>query len=300
MIQDEQEAIKYLISIRWGKMASCPHCDNSKAYFIENGKRFKCANKLCYKKFSVTTKTLMESTNIPLSLWIKSAELFVTKRGEVEVWDIEKAIGVKKMTAAYMKDKFEMSWKYVLKEAEKEELIKDLFVGLINLYDKYQSTKRVTVLTDVNDISDIRQYRKVEAYTKYILRRYHWIKTNQFSETDIITETFLYMADNGIKEYNDESIAFLIRKTTNRLWMDWVYSHPNTYEYFLSYQREYQRKARLNLQECYLNNKLKRRFPDKMMSEISSDTQLQKIQKERIIEFRNKYKLMEEFNSHFD
>jgi transposase-like protein len=53
---DEKTCRDYLIKERWNGVITCPYCKHEKAYVIENGKRFKCASKACYKKFSVTSR----------------------------------------------------------------------------------------------------------------------------------------------------------------------------------------------------------------------------------------------------
>src|SRR5258707_8212986 len=76
---DEQEAYKFLQSIRWEGGIICPHCKNKGAVFIEaeNGNRktrtgkvtfrriWRCHN--CKKQFSVLVGTIFEDSHIPLS-----------------------------------------------------------------------------------------------------------------------------------------------------------------------------------------------------------------------------------------
>ena len=72
---DEKTCRDYLIKERWNGVITCPYCGHEKAYVIENGKRFKCASKLCYKKFSVTVGTIFEASNIPLNKWFMAGYL---------------------------------------------------------------------------------------------------------------------------------------------------------------------------------------------------------------------------------
>lgn len=78
---DDDSARKYFSHIRWGQWAECPFCGNKRAYFIENGKRYKCANKECYKKFSCTVKTVLECTNLSYDKWLKIIFLYAKTRG---------------------------------------------------------------------------------------------------------------------------------------------------------------------------------------------------------------------------
>jgi len=108
------------------------------------------------------------------------------------------------------------------------------------------------------------------------------------------------MADNDIKEYNGTSVTFYIRKMTDKLWKEWVMAHSKTREYWRAYYKNWQREARLNLKPYYLIQKLKRQYPEKTRSELWSDATLLIKKKESIRQFREKFNLLEGFNSHFD
>jgi hypothetical protein len=45
-----------------------PFCGCEKYYVIEGGKRYKCANNECYKKYSATVGTIFENSKISLSV----------------------------------------------------------------------------------------------------------------------------------------------------------------------------------------------------------------------------------------
>ena len=56
---DEKTCREYLANNRWeGGKAVCPYCGHGKCYVIENGERYKCANKECFKRFHVTVGTI--------------------------------------------------------------------------------------------------------------------------------------------------------------------------------------------------------------------------------------------------
>jgi hypothetical protein len=84
------------------------------------------------------------------------------------------------------------------------------------------------------------------------------------------------------------------------MWMKWVYAHPNTHEYYLSYWREWGKNARLNLKPTYINKLIKEKNPHMTASEIASNKKMQEEQRLRTAEFRKKNNLLDDFNSHFD
>jgi transposase-like protein len=83
-ITTEASAYKYLEEARWGDEVACPHCGaESGHYFLtpKNGisrktssgkqsqrRMWKCS--ACRKAFSVTTKTIMHGSHVPLRTWL--------------------------------------------------------------------------------------------------------------------------------------------------------------------------------------------------------------------------------------
>lgn len=63
---DEESCKKYLIDIIHEGNVECPYCRHYKSYNIEKKHRYKCANSKCFKKFTLTTGTLIHASNIPL------------------------------------------------------------------------------------------------------------------------------------------------------------------------------------------------------------------------------------------
>jgi ISXO2-like transposase domain/Transposase zinc-ribbon domain len=99
---DEKSCRDYLIKERWNGVITCPYCGFEKAYVIENGKRFKCASKLCYKKFSVTVGTIFEASNIPLNKWFMACYLVNAHKKGISSYQLAKDIGTSQKTAWFM------------------------------------------------------------------------------------------------------------------------------------------------------------------------------------------------------
>lgn len=66
LIPDNEAARLFLIKVRWKGVPICPYCKFHITYSIEKGKRLKCANDECYKKFSAITGSIFESCNMPI------------------------------------------------------------------------------------------------------------------------------------------------------------------------------------------------------------------------------------------
>lgn len=101
--KDEAACRDFLVQQRWNVEPICPYCGHRKSYKIEGGKRFKCANQICYKKYSVTVGTIFEASNIPLSTWFPAVYYIAVshKRGISSV-QLAKDLGVTQKTAWFM------------------------------------------------------------------------------------------------------------------------------------------------------------------------------------------------------
>lgn len=99
----EQVCREYLAKIRWndGK-PKCPFCGWDKCYVIEGGKKYKCANNTCYKKFSVTVGTIFEASNIPLSKWFMAVYLVSAHKKGISSYQLAKDIGIAQKSAWFM------------------------------------------------------------------------------------------------------------------------------------------------------------------------------------------------------
>ena len=74
-MRDEKTCREYLIQQRCNGKPVCPHCGCDRSYIIENGKKIRCANKECYKKYSCAVGTIFECSKIPLTKWFTAIYL---------------------------------------------------------------------------------------------------------------------------------------------------------------------------------------------------------------------------------
>jgi transposase-like protein len=88
------EARVWLEEMRWRRGRICPHCGAEKSYCIKAKPGFyRCGNPACRKDFSVTTRTLMERSHIPLHKWL-IAFYFMASGFTVRVEDLRSALGL--------------------------------------------------------------------------------------------------------------------------------------------------------------------------------------------------------------
>jgi transposase-like protein len=99
---DDNACRQFLVQQRWNGSPECPYCGSSKWYSIENGKRFKCGNKECYKKYSVTVGTVFEASNIPLTTWFPAMYIIASHKKGISSVQLAKDLGVTQKTAWFM------------------------------------------------------------------------------------------------------------------------------------------------------------------------------------------------------
>lgn len=99
---DEQKCRDFLVQQRWSGCPTCPYCGSQKWYSIEDGKRFKCGNKECYKKYSVTVGTVFHASNIPLTTWFPAMYIISSHKKGISSVQLAKDLGVTQKTAWFM------------------------------------------------------------------------------------------------------------------------------------------------------------------------------------------------------
>jgi transposase-like protein len=99
---DEQACREFLVQHRWGGKPVCPYCGCNRSYRIENGKRFKCANNKCHKKYSVTVGTVAEDTNISLRVWFAAVYLLSAHKKGISSIQLGKDVGIAQKTAWFV------------------------------------------------------------------------------------------------------------------------------------------------------------------------------------------------------
>ncbi|GGI23655.1 IS1595 family transposase [Pedobacter mendelii] len=98
--KDEQICVKYLEYHLWGDTPSCPHCGCTNAYKTNRG--YKCSDKHCHKKFTVTSGTIYRHTKVSLRTWLSAMYLTTSFKKGISSLQLAKMIGVSDKTAWFM------------------------------------------------------------------------------------------------------------------------------------------------------------------------------------------------------
>lgn len=100
--KDDATCRAYLEEMIWGGNPVCPHCAQDRIYRFKDGKTFKCADKQCNKKFTVTVGTIFDSCKIKLVKWFMAMYYVSNHNKGISSYQLAKHIGVTQKTAWYM------------------------------------------------------------------------------------------------------------------------------------------------------------------------------------------------------
>lgn len=98
--KEDEVCKKYLAVQRWGGEPECPHCGCDKCYTTNRG--FKCSDKECHKKFTVTTGTIFENSKISLRLWFAAMYLVTAHKKGISSLQLSRDLNVTQKTAWFM------------------------------------------------------------------------------------------------------------------------------------------------------------------------------------------------------
>ena len=100
---DDTAARKVLEGILWPEGPVCPHCGTvDKAYATKREGVFRCASAECRKDFTVTMKTVMERSHIPLHKWMLAFHLFTASKKGFSAAQLERTLGITYRSAWFM------------------------------------------------------------------------------------------------------------------------------------------------------------------------------------------------------
>lgn len=98
----EEKCREYLEQQRWNGTPACPFCGSINVHRFPNGKIFKCREKGCRSKFSVTVGTIYENTKIPLTKWFLATYILSVHSKGISSLQLASWLGVTQKTAWHL------------------------------------------------------------------------------------------------------------------------------------------------------------------------------------------------------
>lgn len=98
--KDEEVGRAYLEQQRWGGTPACPFCGVINPYRTNRG--FKCREKTCGKKFSVTVGTVFENSKISFRNWFGAMYLLLSSKKGISSLQLSRQLGITQKTAWFV------------------------------------------------------------------------------------------------------------------------------------------------------------------------------------------------------
>jgi transposase-like protein len=98
--RDDDVCRAYLEQQRWGGTPACPFCGVVDPYRTNRG--FKCREKSCGKKFSVTVGTVYENSKIPLRTWFAAIYLCTSSKKGISSLQASRQLGITQKSAWFL------------------------------------------------------------------------------------------------------------------------------------------------------------------------------------------------------
>lgn len=94
---NETDCIEYLEKIRWGHIPVCPYCNSKNSTPLNGENRHHCNT--CNTSFSVTVKTILHRSHLPLQKWFLAICLLLNAKKGISARQLAREIRVNKDTA---------------------------------------------------------------------------------------------------------------------------------------------------------------------------------------------------------
>lgn len=94
----EEKCVQYLIDVRWPNGFTCP-CGGQE-YWIASRRRLKC--KSCNSMASITSGTLFDQSNKPLSHWFRAIWWMIAQKSGVSAVGLQKVLGIGSYKTAWI------------------------------------------------------------------------------------------------------------------------------------------------------------------------------------------------------
>jgi len=101
--QSEEAARQWFETLRWPDGVVCPHCGSiGRAYARSKSGLYRCAEKECRKDFTVKTKSVLESSHIPLRLWAQAFTLLCSSKKGMSAHQVHRTLKITYKSAWFL------------------------------------------------------------------------------------------------------------------------------------------------------------------------------------------------------
>src|SRR6202790_1230283 len=104
-------ALAYMVKLRWPKGIVCPTCGRTDARFLENQKKWQCKSVHAKRQFTVKVGTIFEDSPISLEKWLTAVWMICNCKNGVSSYEVARAIGVTQKSAWFMMHRIRLAMK---------------------------------------------------------------------------------------------------------------------------------------------------------------------------------------------
>ena len=113
MFPDDATAERWFAEQRWAEGPHCPYCGSTS---VQSGAKHKtmpdrCREKECAKRFSVRTKTPMESSKLGFQVWAIALYQVTTNLKGVSSMKLHRDLGITQRSAWFLAHRLREAWK---------------------------------------------------------------------------------------------------------------------------------------------------------------------------------------------
>lgn len=99
----EEKCREFLELQRWGTTPACPHCASTNVHrFSTDSRIFKCREKECRQKFSVTVGTIYENSKLPLTKWFLATYILSVHSKGISSLQLASWLGITQKSAWHL------------------------------------------------------------------------------------------------------------------------------------------------------------------------------------------------------
>lgn len=97
---DKQNAIDFIVALRWADGVTCPHCQSKELYYVKTRFLWQC--KGCKKQFTVKVGTIFEDSALGLDKWLCAIWMIANAKNGISSYEIARALGVTQKSGWFM------------------------------------------------------------------------------------------------------------------------------------------------------------------------------------------------------
>lgn len=99
---DQDNALAFLVGMRWPNGVCCPRCGSDRVSFTAKRRVWTCEGECMRRQFSVKVGTIMEDSPLPLDKWLIGIWLIISAKNGISSYELHRALGITQKSAWFM------------------------------------------------------------------------------------------------------------------------------------------------------------------------------------------------------